>query len=113
MPLGLYKYTLTQLTNGTVSSTASLSFVALILIVVNVNVTNMAEEVVKDFAGEDEVELRNKRSEMQVGYYLLIPYLALSLLAIGLIYMYEHAAYTHRQEQQRPTQDTPKEIMMY
>ncbi|XP_071764058.1 clarin-3 [Centroberyx gerrardi] len=94
------------------SLSASLSFVVLILIVVNVNFTNMAEEVVKDFA-RDAVELRNKRSEMQVGYYLLIPYIVLSLLAIGLIYMYEHAAYTQRKEQQRPTEDAPKEIMMY
>ncbi|XP_071380125.1 clarin-3 [Centroberyx affinis] len=95
------------------SLSASVSFVVLILIVVNVNLTNMAEEVVKDFAGEDVIQLRNKWSEMQVGYYLLIPYIVLSLLAIGLIYMYEHAAYTQRKEQQRPTEDAPKEIMMY
>lgn len=71
----------------------------------------MAEELVKTFTGE--VDLKNKSAEMKIGYYLLIPYTVLSLLAISLIYMYDHAAYTQRREQQRPTEDAPKEIMMY
>ncbi|XP_035522527.1 clarin-3 [Morone saxatilis] len=91
---------------------ACLSVVVLILFVVNVNLTNLAEELVKEFA-TTEVDLKNKSSEMQLGYYLVIPYTVLSLVAIVLIYMYDHAAYTHRREQQRPTEDAPKEIMMY
>ncbi|XP_051273638.1 clarin-3 [Dicentrarchus labrax] len=91
---------------------ACLSVVVLILFVVNVNVTNLAEELVNEFA-TTEVDLKNKSSEMQLGYYLVIPYTVLSLVAIVLIYMYDHAAYTQRREQQRPTEDAPKEIMMY
>lgn len=99
--------------NGTLSSAACLSVVVLIIFVVNINVTNMAEELVRDFADAVAVDLRNKSSEMQLGYYLIIPYTVLSLVTIALIYMYDHAAYTHRREQQRPTEDAPKEIMMY
>ncbi|KAM3859873.1 clarin-3 [Diretmus argenteus] len=95
------------------SLSACLSFLVLILFVVNVNLTSIAEDLVKSFVGESEVDLKNKSAVMQIGYYLLIPYIALCLLAIVLIYMYEHAAYTHRKEQQRPTEDAPKEIMMY
>lgn len=85
----------------------------LIIFAVNVSVTNMAEDLVRNFAEGIPVDLKNKSSKMQIGYYLLIPYTVLSLFAIILIYMYDHAAYTHRREQQRPTEDAPKEIMMY
>ncbi|TDG97992.1 hypothetical protein EPR50_G00212560 [Perca flavescens] len=90
---------------------ACLSVVVLIIFVVNVSVTSMAEDVVKKFS--PDADLRNKSSEMKLGYYLVILYTLLSLLAIALIYTYDHAAYTHRREQQRPTEDAPKEIMMY
>lgn len=73
----------------------------------------MSEHLVQNDVGSDVVYLKDKTSEFQVGYYLMIPYMVLSLLAILLVYLYEHAAYTHRQEQQRPTEDAPKEIMMY
>ncbi|XP_070783791.1 clarin-3 [Enoplosus armatus] len=95
------------------SISACLSVVVLIIFVVNVNLTNMAEDLVENFADAIPVDLRNKSSKMLLGYYLIIPYTVLSLLAIALIYMYDHAAYTHRREQQRPTEDAPKEIMMY
>nr|XP_046233447.1 clarin-3 [Scatophagus argus] len=92
------------------SLSACLSVLALIIFVLNVIVTNMTEELVKNFV---QVDLKDKVSEVQLGFYLVIPYTVLSLLAIALIYMYDHAAYTHRREQQRPTEDAPKEIMMY
>lgn len=72
----------------------------------------MAEELVIS-VNTIQVKLKNKSSEMLLGYYLVIPYIVLSLIAIVAIYAYEHAAYTYRREQQRPTEDTPKEIMMY
>ncbi|KAF7667143.1 hypothetical protein LDENG_00076990 [Lucifuga dentata] len=94
------------------SLSACLSFLVLILFVVNINVTTMAEDLVENVA-ESPVATRNKVAVMQTGYFLLIPYTVLSLIAIALIYKYEHAAYTHRREQERPTEDAPKEIMMY
>ncbi|KAG7228061.1 hypothetical protein INR49_005683 [Caranx melampygus] len=93
------------------SISAILSLLVLIIFVVNINVTSMAEDLVKDFGGA--VTLKNKSTEMLLGYYLIIPYTALSLASIAVIYMYDHAAYKHRREQERPTEDAPKEIMMY
>ncbi|XP_004080495.1 clarin-3 isoform X1 [Oryzias latipes] len=93
------------------SLSACLSVLVLILFVINVSVTNLAEVVVFTFVSE--VELGKKSVEMKVGYYLVIPYTVLSLVAIGLIYFYEHAAYTHKQEQEKPTEDAPMETMMY
>ncbi|XP_018526576.1 clarin-3 [Lates calcarifer] len=95
------------------SLSACLSVLALIIFVVNINVTSMAEDLVKNFAGGLLVDLKNKSSEMQLGYYLIIPYTVLCLGAIGVTYNYDHAAYKQRKEQQRPTEDAPKEIMMY
>lgn len=95
------------------ASTVCFSVLVLIIFVLNVKFTNMAEETVRNFTQAIAVELKNKSAEMQLGYYLVIPYVVLSLLTIGVIYMYDHAAYTHRREQQKPTEDAPKEIMMY
>lgn len=95
------------------SLSACLSVVVLIVFVVNVTVTKMAEDLVQDAAESIPTDLRNKSTEMGLGYYLVILYTALSLFAVVVIYLYDHAAYTHRREQQRPTEDAPKEVMMY
>ncbi|XP_037547064.1 clarin-3 [Nematolebias whitei] len=94
------------------SLSACLSVVVLIIFVLNLNVTSMPEELVKT-SSNLPVNLRNKSSVMQVGYFLVIPYTVFSLGAVLIIYMYDHAAYTQRREQERPTEDAPKEIMMY
>lgn len=73
----------------------------------------MAEDLVQSFADTLVAELRNKTSEMQLGYYLVVLYPGLSLFVVALVYFYDHTAYTQRREQQRPTEDAPKEIMMY
>ncbi|XP_010866978.1 clarin-3 [Esox lucius] len=96
------------------SVSACICLMVLILYAVNVQVTSMAEDLVKnDIGASSAVYLTDKTSEFQVGYFLLLPYMGLNLLAILIIYLYEHAAYTHRKNQQRPTEDAPKEIMMY
>ncbi|XP_054454641.1 clarin-3 [Anoplopoma fimbria] len=95
------------------SLSACFSVVALVLFVVNVIVTSMAEDLVQLYSGDIQAELKNKSSELKLGYYLVLLYTGLSLFAVALIYMYDHAAYTHRREQERPTEDAPKEIMMY
>uniref|UniRef100_A0A147B2R9 Clarin-3 n=1 Tax=Fundulus heteroclitus TaxID=8078 RepID=A0A147B2R9_FUNHE len=95
------------------SISACLSVLVIIIFVLNLYVTTMAEQLVPSIASIPPVDLTEKKSEMLVGYILLIPYTVLSLLAILLIYLYDHAAYTHRREQEKPTEDAPKEIMMY
>ncbi|MED6273799.1 hypothetical protein CHARACLAT_010109 [Characodon lateralis] len=95
------------------STSACLSLLVLIIFVLNITVTTMAEELVPSIGAIASLLLTNKTSQMQVGYFLVIPNMVLSLGAILLIYLYEHTAYTHRREQERPTEDAPKEIMMY
>ncbi|XP_028989984.1 clarin-3 [Betta splendens] len=93
------------------SLSACLSFVALIIYVVNATATSMAEDVVK--SDNSDVELRDQSSAMEIGYFFVVPYAVMSLVAVAVIVVYDRAAYTHRREQQRPTEDAPKEIMMY
>lgn len=90
-----------------------MSVLVLIIFVLNFTFTNMAEESIRSSAQASIEELRKSSSEMRLGYYLVIPYTVCSLLAIGVIYKYDHAAYVHRREQQKPTENAPKEIMMY
>ncbi|XP_005794711.1 clarin-3 [Xiphophorus maculatus] len=95
------------------SISACSSVLVIIIYVLNLLLTKMQEELVPSIADISNVELTHKRLEVRLGYFLLIPYAVLSLLAILFIYLYDHAAYTHRREQERPTEDAPKEIMMY
>ncbi|KAM4525126.1 clarin-3 [Odontesthes bonariensis] len=103
-PVGVY-------TCSSISACASL--VILIIFVVNVSVTNIADDLITVIIPDIQIELGDKSMQMGVGYYLVIPYLVLTVFAIVLVYMYQHVAYTHRREQERPTEDAPKEIMMY
>ncbi|KAG7507196.1 clarin-3 [Solea senegalensis] len=96
------------------SVSACLSAIVLILFVLNIKLHKIADVVVENLNVNDApVDLRDISSKMLMGYYLIIPYTVLSLAAIGTIYMYDHTAYKHRREQERPTEDAPKEIMMY
>lgn len=102
-----------DISNATYSPAACLSVIVLILFVVNISATNMAETFVEKFTEGVPVALKGKVSVMEVGYYLVIPYTVLSLIAIALIYTYEHAAYTRKKEQQKPTEDAPVDLTMY
>ncbi|XP_052426041.1 clarin-3 [Carassius gibelio] len=101
-PIGLYTC------SGLSVSVATL---ALILYVSNIFLGEMFQTLVK--AVEANVELKNPKITLKAGFFLLIPYIGLNLLAILVVYLYVHAAYTRRKEQEKPTEDAPKEIMMY
>ncbi|KAL6094842.1 clrn3 [Pungitius sinensis] len=103
-PIGLYVCS---------SLSAFFSFLVLLIFALNVTLTSMAEDLVQSFANPLLAQFRNKTSEMQLGYYLVLLHTGLSLFVVALIYFYDHAAYTQRREQQKPTEDAPKEIMMY
>ncbi|KAF4106325.1 clarin-3 [Onychostoma macrolepis] len=84
---------------------------ALILYVSNAYLGKMFQTLVK--ADEANVNLRDPTITLKAGFFLLIPYICVNLLAILVVYLYVHAAYTRRKEQEKPTEDAPKEIMMY
>ncbi|KAL2078552.1 hypothetical protein ACEWY4_026237 [Coilia grayii] len=88
-----------------------LSFLAIIIYVSNVHLGEFAVAWIRMFATPGE--LSNTKVTMELGYFLVLPYIAVNLLAILLVYLYVHAAYTRQKEQQKPTEDAPKEIMMY
>ncbi|KAJ8365511.1 hypothetical protein SKAU_G00143420 [Synaphobranchus kaupii] len=100
-PVGLY-------TCSSISSV--LSFLALVISLINTLVVGVPAELIQNNVA---VDLRDVQTELRVGFYLLIPFMASSVLAILSVYLYDHTAYTQRKEQQRPTEDAPKEIMMY
>uniref|UniRef100_A0A4W4HMQ0 Clarin 3 n=1 Tax=Electrophorus electricus TaxID=8005 RepID=A0A4W4HMQ0_ELEEL len=88
----------------------SLAFLALLLYLANMFGVKVAQKMVQL---DSEVVVSDEKVTFLVGFYLLLPYIAVSLLAILLVYLYVHAAYTQRREQEKPTEDAPKDIMMY
>ncbi|XP_056114038.1 clarin-3 [Rhinichthys klamathensis goyatoka] len=84
---------------------------ALILYVANTYLGQMFETLVK--ADTPKVTLKDVKINLKVGFFLLIPYICFNMICILMVYLYVHAAYTRRKEQEKPTEDAPKEIMMY
>lgn len=101
-PLGLYTCS---------GFSACVAFLALILYLLNVFPVQMFQTLV--LADDDQVKLRHNKTELQVGFFLLIPYIATNLLSILVVYLYAHAAFTRRKQQEKPTEDAPKDIMLF
>lgn len=93
-----------------ISLSVGTSFLALIMYVSNVHLSNFSVEWIRQ---SNVVDLTNVKVDMQLGFFLVLPYIAVNLLAILLVFLYVHGAYTRQKEQQKPTEDVPKEIMMY
>ncbi|XP_006630573.1 clarin-3 [Lepisosteus oculatus] len=101
-PLGLYTCS---------SISGILIFLALILFVVNVEVQNVSAAIIIGI--RNEISLYNIRNNLNFPFYLLIPAFLSSLCAIVIIFVYAHASYTEKKKQERPTEEAPKEVMMY
>ncbi|XP_056325554.1 clarin-3 [Danio aesculapii] len=87
------------------------STLSLIFYVSNAFLGEMFETLVK--ADEANVQLQKNEITLQLGFYLLIPYICVNLLAILVVYLYVNAMYTRRKEQEKPTEDAPIDIMLF
>ncbi|KAK3529140.1 hypothetical protein QTP70_018094 [Hemibagrus guttatus] len=102
-PIGLY------VCSGLSACLAFLAMVLYFLNLVSVNITkNMLLANIKQ-----SVILKDTDVRFLTGFFMILPYIIVDLLAIFLVYLYAHMAYRQRMEQQRPTEDAPKEILMY
>ncbi|KAF4084861.1 hypothetical protein AMELA_G00110830 [Ameiurus melas] len=90
---------------------ACLAFLAMILYLINLLGLNIAEKIV--LTKDTTIMLKDGDVTFEPGFFMILPYITVNLLAILLVYLYAHAAYRQRQEQQKPTEDAPKEILMY
>ncbi|XP_072523975.1 clarin-3 [Salminus brasiliensis] len=89
---------------------ASLAFLALVLYLINVLVVKVGQEIAQHNAG---VTVKDEEVNFLLGFYLLLPYIVVNLLAILFVYLWAHMANTHRRQQEKPTEDAPKDIMMF
>ncbi|XP_051958107.1 clarin-3-like [Xyrauchen texanus] len=101
-PIGLYACS---------GLSACVATLAMILYVLNVYPVQMFQALV--FAKAENVRLRQDKTGLLVGFYLVIVYICANLIAILLVYLYVHSAQTRRKEQEKPTEDAPQDIMMF
>ncbi|XP_065118878.2 clarin-3 [Paramisgurnus dabryanus] len=101
-PIGLYACS---------GFSACVAFLALILYVVNIYPVQMFQTLV--LAENNQVKLRQSEADLQIGFFLLIPYIVTNLMSILLVYLYVHTAYKRRKQQEKPTEDAPKDIMLF
>ncbi|KAK6487344.1 clarin-3-like [Huso huso] len=95
------------------SVSAIFIFFSIVLFVVNTEVYNLSVEIAQNKIGNTIVILSDTTNSIGYSYYLMIPAFFCNLIAIIIVYVYQHADYTQRKEQQRPTEDAPKDVMMY
>ncbi|MCJ8738748.1 hypothetical protein PDJAM_G00039360 [Pangasius djambal] len=89
---------------------ACLAFLAMVLYLINLLGINIGKQIL---LSNLDGTLRNEIVTFMAGFFMILPYITVNLLAILLVYLYAHTAYRQRQEQQKPTEDAPKEILMY
>ncbi|KAK6482220.1 clarin-3-like [Huso huso] len=95
------------------SVSAIFIFFSIVLFVVNTEVYHLSVEMAENQIGSQNVILSEAKNSIGYSYYLMIPAFFCNLFAIIIVYVYQHANYTQRKEQQRPTEDAPKDILMY
>ncbi|MGH0128173.1 UNVERIFIED_CONTAM: hypothetical protein FKN15_033893 [Acipenser sinensis] len=88
-------------------------FLSIVLFVVNTEVYHLSVEMAENRIGSPNVILSDAKNSIGYSYYLMIPAFFCNLFAIIIVYVYQHANYTQRKEQQRPTEDAPKDVLMY
>ncbi|XP_063077103.1 clarin-3 [Engraulis encrasicolus] len=93
-PMGLYVCS---------GCSVGLSFLALIFYLCLVHLVDFAVQWIKELAITGDFS--DVKVVMHVGFYMVLPYMAVNLLAILLVYLYVHAAYTEKKAQQKPTDD--------
>ncbi|TSK14906.1 Clarin-3 [Bagarius yarrelli] len=107
---GIHAVVVVLLVIALVASAACVAFLAMVLYLVNLLEINITKSML--LVNLDAI-LKDVVVTFLVGFYMLLLYIIFNLFSIILVYLYAHMAYRQRQEQQKPTEDAPKEILMY
>ncbi|XP_067858466.1 clarin-3 [Heptranchias perlo] len=89
------------------------TFLAMVLFAVNTTVNDLSTVLVKNSVKENLVTFKHKTNSYEYSFWLILLSLALNITTIGIIYAYQHANYTREREQKRPTENAPKDVLMY
>ncbi|XP_028651124.1 clarin-3 [Erpetoichthys calabaricus] len=102
-PIGVYVWS---------SISGVLLLLAIIFFVANAELNNLSLDVAKtSVIGLPEIKV--KKNVFGYSYYILIVAVVCNVVSVVVISIYQHAKYTYTKEQQRPTENAPKEVMMY
>ncbi|XP_005995874.1 clarin-3 [Latimeria chalumnae] len=102
-PVGVYIWS---------SISGILILLSIILFVVNTEEFELSIKVANGSI-TDTMELKESKDSYGYSFWLMLLVLALHIFIILIIYAYQHASYSHKKKQQRPTENAPKEIMLY
>ncbi|XP_078421328.1 clarin-3 [Cetorhinus maximus] len=89
------------------------TFLAMVLFAVNTTVNNLSTELVKNSIKENLVTFKLKTDSYEYSFWLILPSLALNVATIAIVYVYQHENHTREREQKRPTENAPKDVLMY
>ncbi|XP_078079031.1 clarin-3 [Mustelus asterias] len=89
------------------------TFLAMVLFAVNTAVNNLSTELMRNSIKESLVTFKLKTDSYEYSFWLILLSLALNITTIGIVYAYQHANYTREREQSRPTENAPRDVLMY
>ncbi|GCB62589.1 clarin-3 [Scyliorhinus torazame] len=89
------------------------TFLAMVLFAVNTTVNNLSTVLMRNSIKEGLVTFNLKTDSYEYSFWLILLSLALNITTIGIVYAYQHANYTREREQNRPTENAPRDVLMY
>ncbi|XP_041065230.1 clarin-3 [Carcharodon carcharias] len=89
------------------------TFLAMVLFAVNTTVNNLSTELVKNSIKGSLVTFKLKTNIYEYSFWLILLSLALNIATIAIVYVYQHENHTREREQKRPTENVPKDVLMY
>ncbi|XP_067908838.1 clarin-3 [Heterodontus francisci] len=88
-------------------------FLAMVLFAVNTTVNNLSTVLVRNSLQVSLVTFKHKTDSYEFSFWLILLSLVLNITTIGTVFAYQHANYTREKEQKRPTENAPKDVLMY
>ncbi|NXS27823.1 CLRN3 protein, partial [Pomatostomus ruficeps] len=102
-PIGVYTWN---------SACGVLTLVAMILFPVNVQGNRLSEELARSCSASVQEHTGSQHS-YGYSYWLMLLIVLLNATSLVIIYLYDHARYSRRKEQERPIENAPKDVILF
>ncbi|NWV23322.1 CLRN3 protein, partial [Origma solitaria] len=89
-----------------------LTLIAMILFPVNVQGNSLSKELAYGCSTSLQEHLGSKHS-YGYSYWIMLLIVFLNIASLIIIYFYDHASYSKKKEKERPTENAPKDVILF
>uniref|UniRef100_A0A8C9NB58 Clarin 3 n=1 Tax=Serinus canaria TaxID=9135 RepID=A0A8C9NB58_SERCA len=105
-PIGVYTW------NSLCGECPSWFTITMILFPVNVEGNSLSEELAHSCSSSLQTHLGSKHN-YGYSYWIMLLTLFLNIASLIIIYLYDHARYSKKKEQERPIENAPKDVILF